>query len=125
MKKNFTKSVFFIFGILFFISKSNAQINNNVGVATSTAYSYNTELIFGVSKMTDKTIPIITEGLKKINGVEFHSICESHKLVLLRYDESKIISPEKIIEELVKQNIRIPMLVKKGTFNSVSEICSK
>lgn len=125
MKITFTKQLLLLSAFLFFAFDGNCQIEQMVVNLKQENPSITKEVIFGVTKISDKTYTILTEGFKKIEGVQFYLYCDAHKLILLRYNQELYSSPDLIVKELEKQNIIFPMHVKEGDFNSVSEICSK
>jgi hypothetical protein len=107
---------FLLAGIfIFFFIPAKAQTNE-----TGTAYN---ELIIGVPKISDKTLEIITEAIKSIEGTEYIMFCPEQKLILIKYNNSIFPNKEDVIKAIENKNISLPMFIKEGTFDGVKELC--
>jgi hypothetical protein len=81
------------------------------------------ELILGIPKVSDKTISMVTDAIRQIEGLEFVRYCPEHKLVLVKYDERSFPKGEDVVSALQKKNISMPMFIKEGGFDSVKDLC--
>jgi hypothetical protein len=83
------------------------------------------ELVLGVPKISDKTLPDLKEAITKTKATEFVAYCPSHQLVLVNYDERTFTSKQAVVDAIMIQKIELTLYIKEGGFNEARELCSE
>ena len=83
------------------------------------------QIILGIPKITNKTLPIVTGALEKISGAEYVMFCPKDKLLIIEYDLKIYPDEEDLIQAFHRQNVRMPMFIKEAVIEEIIEQCQQ